>query len=66
MLLTCRPSLYAGVNGASLSIGSMRACNAPLVFSAHGVLKTIRKEADERGFRIFDATCLLVKKSKWK
>jgi len=35
---------------------------ATLVFSAHGVSKAIRKEADERGFRIFDATCPLVKK----
>ena len=35
---------------------------ATLVFSAHGVSKAIRREADERGFRIFDATCPLVKK----
>lgn len=35
---------------------------ATLVFSAHGVSKAIRKEADERGFRVFDATCPLVKK----
>ena len=35
---------------------------ATLVFSAHGVSKAIRREADERGFRIFDATCPLVRK----
>ena len=35
---------------------------ATLVFSAHGVSKAVRKEADERGFRVFDATCPLVKK----
>ena len=35
---------------------------ATLVFSAHGVSKAIRKEADERGFQVFDATCPLVKK----
>ena len=35
---------------------------ATLVFSAHGVSKAIRREADERGFRVFDATCPLVKK----
>ncbi len=35
---------------------------ATLVFSAHGVSKAVRKEADERGFLVFDATCPLVKK----
>ncbi len=35
---------------------------ATLVFSAHGVSKAVRKEADERGFQVFDATCPLVKK----
>ena len=35
---------------------------ATLVFSAHGVSKAIRREADERGFRVFDATCPLVRK----
>ena len=35
---------------------------ATLVFSAHGVSQAIRKEADERGFQVFDATCPLVKK----
>ena len=35
---------------------------ATLVFSAHGVSKAIRKEADDRGFQVFDATCPLVKK----
>jgi 4-hydroxy-3-methylbut-2-enyl diphosphate reductase len=33
-----------------------------LVFSAHGVSKAVRAEADERGFAIFDATCPLVTK----
>ena len=33
-----------------------------LVFSAHGVSKAVQAEAEERGFRIFDATCPLVTK----
>jgi 4-hydroxy-3-methylbut-2-enyl diphosphate reductase len=33
-----------------------------LVFSAHGVSQAIQKEAQARGFRIFDATCPLVTK----
>ncbi|MBI3369624.1 MAG: 4-hydroxy-3-methylbut-2-enyl diphosphate reductase [Burkholderiales bacterium] len=35
---------------------------ATLVFSAHGVSRAVRDEADARGFRIFDATCPLVNK----
>ena len=35
---------------------------ATLVFSAHGVPKAVRHEADERGFTVFDATCPLVTK----
>ena len=35
---------------------------ATLVFSAHGVSKATEREAEERGFRIFDATCPLVTK----
>ncbi len=35
---------------------------ATLVFSAHGVSKAVREEADARGFRVFDATCPLVTK----
>jgi len=35
---------------------------ATLVFSAHGVSKAVRREATERGFSIFDATCPLVTK----
>ncbi len=35
---------------------------ATLVFSAHGVSKEVRLEADRRGFRVFDATCPLVTK----
>jgi len=35
---------------------------ATLVFSAHGVSKAVEREAQERGFRIFDATCPLVTK----
>lgn len=33
-----------------------------LVFSAHGVSRAIREEAEKRGFRLFDATCPLVTK----
>ena len=35
---------------------------ATLVFSAHGVSQAIRREASERGFTVFDATCPLVTK----
>ncbi|HLL19189.1 MAG TPA: 4-hydroxy-3-methylbut-2-enyl diphosphate reductase [Rubrivivax sp.] len=35
---------------------------ATLVFSAHGVSKTVRVEAAQRGFQVFDATCPLVTK----
>lgn len=35
---------------------------ATLVFSAHGVSKAVELEAQQRGFRIFDATCPLVNK----
>ncbi|NML43865.1 4-hydroxy-3-methylbut-2-enyl diphosphate reductase [Ramlibacter sp. G-1-2-2] len=35
---------------------------ATLVFSAHGVSKAVEREAEQRGFRIFDATCPLVTK----
>jgi 4-hydroxy-3-methylbut-2-enyl diphosphate reductase len=35
---------------------------ATLVFSAHGVPKSVEHEAEQRGFRVFDATCPLVTK----
>ena len=35
---------------------------ATLIFSAHGVPQSVRREAQERGFRVFDATCPLVTK----
>ncbi|MBL8513211.1 MAG: 4-hydroxy-3-methylbut-2-enyl diphosphate reductase, partial [Betaproteobacteria bacterium] len=35
---------------------------ATLVFSAHGVSLAVRREAAQRGFHVFDATCPLVKK----
>jgi len=33
-----------------------------VVFSAHGVSKAVRDEADQRGLKVFDATCPLVTK----
>ena len=36
--------------------------NVILIFSAHGVSQAVRKEADERGLQVFDATCPLVTK----
>jgi 4-hydroxy-3-methylbut-2-enyl diphosphate reductase len=33
-----------------------------VIFSAHGVSKAVRSEADARGLRVFDATCPLVTK----
>ncbi len=35
---------------------------ATLVFSAHGVPKSVEREAQARGFNVFDATCPLVSK----
>lgn len=35
---------------------------ATLIFSAHGVSKAVREEADRRGLKVFDATCPLVTK----
>ena len=35
---------------------------ATLVFSAHGVPKSVEREAEARGFQVFDATCPLVSK----
>jgi len=35
---------------------------AAVVFSAHGVSRAVRAEAEARGFRVFDATCPLVTK----
>ncbi len=35
---------------------------ATLVFSAHGVSRAVRDEAEARGFSVFDATCPLVSK----
>lgn len=37
-------------------------CCSTVVFSAHGVSKTIEKQALERGLKCIDATCPLVKK----
>jgi 4-hydroxy-3-methylbut-2-enyl diphosphate reductase len=33
-----------------------------VIFSAHGVSQTVRDEAEQRGLRVFDATCPLVTK----
>ena len=33
-----------------------------VIFSAHGVSQAVRREADERGLKVFDATCPLVTK----
>jgi len=33
-----------------------------LIFSAHGVSQAVRQEAEERGLKVFDATCPLVTK----
>ena len=35
---------------------------ATVIFSAHGVPRSVRDEADRRGLRVFDATCPLVTK----
>ena len=36
--------------------------NATVIFSAHGVAKAVREEAERRGLKVFDATCPLVTK----
>ena len=36
--------------------------NVIVIFSAHGVSKSVREEADRRGLKVFDATCPLVTK----
>ncbi|MCH4247914.1 MAG: 4-hydroxy-3-methylbut-2-enyl diphosphate reductase [Acinetobacter populi] len=36
--------------------------DAIVIFSAHGVSKTVQKEAEERQLKVFDATCPLVTK----
>ena len=33
-----------------------------VIFSAHGVSQAVKQEADEKGFKVFDATCPLVTK----
>tara|TARA_B000000441_G_C21515743_1_gene217550 strand:+ start:267 stop:611 length:345 start_codon:yes stop_codon:yes gene_type:complete len=33
-----------------------------VIFSAHGVSQAVRKEAENRGLKVFDATCPLVTK----
>ena len=33
-----------------------------VIFSAHGVSQAVRREADRRGLKVFDATCPLVTK----
>ncbi len=35
---------------------------ATVIFSAHGVSKVVREEAEKRGLKVFDATCPLVTK----
>ena len=35
---------------------------ATLIFSAHGVSQAVRRDAEARGLRVFDATCPLVTK----
>ncbi|WP_396617072.1 4-hydroxy-3-methylbut-2-enyl diphosphate reductase [Lysobacter soli] len=36
--------------------------NATVIFSAHGVARAVRVEAERRGLKVFDATCPLVTK----
>lgn len=36
--------------------------DSTVIFSAHGVSKTVREEASRRGLRVYDATCPLVSK----
>ena len=36
--------------------------DATVIFSAHGVTRTVREQAEQRGLKVFDATCPLVTK----
>ncbi|MEP1743657.1 MAG: 4-hydroxy-3-methylbut-2-enyl diphosphate reductase [Kangiellaceae bacterium] len=36
--------------------------SSTLIYSAHGVSQAVKNEAEQRGFRVFDATCPLVTK----
>ena len=36
--------------------------DSTVIFSAHGVSQAVRREADDRGLKVFDATCPLVTK----
>ncbi|HRD65380.1 MAG TPA: 4-hydroxy-3-methylbut-2-enyl diphosphate reductase [Candidatus Competibacter sp.] len=36
--------------------------DATVIFSAHGVSRTVREQAEQRGLKVFDATCPLVTK----
>jgi len=47
---------------SSLKSWPMCRPGATLVFSAHGVSQAVQREAERRGFQIFDATCPLVTK----
>ena len=49
---------------SAIFIEELARCHAgaTLIFSAHGVSKAVREEADRRGFQVFDATCPLVTK----
>jgi len=37
-------------------------CGSTVIFSAHGVSKLVRSDAESRGLRVYDATCPLVTK----
>ncbi len=37
-----------------------------VIFSAHGVSKAVRDEAERRGLKVFNATCPLVTKVRLK
>jgi 4-hydroxy-3-methylbut-2-enyl diphosphate reductase len=36
-----------------------------VIFSAHGVSQAVRKEAENRGLKVFDATCLTACDTPW-
>src|SRR6202162_6471314 len=62
VLLANPRGFCAGVERAIGIVERALAIHGAPIFSAHGVAKAVRGEAEARGLRVFDATCPLVTK----
>lgn len=47
---------------SDIPVTDERGRSSIVIFSAHGVSKLVRSQAEEKGFKVFDATCPLVTK----